>query len=905
MCDGLDAGTLGEGKLPDPTVAIEDGGHVLIVGDLGRLRVASDQALAGWVSFANRLERAGWHCCALSPVPPAAYPKYVRNHITIIPWEDTNSNSLPADKERQRQVDLVLGLVAHAFKISPGLLRTVRRMVPGATVVTEIDAWNSDYVAGASSRSMHLNAKGKALADLAENGDLARLRMSQDKIFDWCGGEGFPSIYLDSIWSLGHLSRQVVDPAHLAAAENLIRAMHGRIRGEVGRRVLPYLDDTKILSFVGEMAERTRHGPTEMPEIQALYQDLLAAAEERGFAHSVPEDFDPQSYEPGGAPHPMRLVQLGRLVHGTAQETGEGHQPELKNGPSANPRAKSEAIVQGSPLGTIMTRNRRLQGLVSNFWASGIPPEWAQNWGMDPFGPWVTFLVPAEERADVVVRMRWIPAGSFLMGSPEDEKGRFSDEGPQHRVTLSRGFWLFDTPVTQAVWQAVMGENPSRFKGEDRPVERVRWHDADAFLARLNARLPGLDLALPTEAEWEYAVRAGTTGPTYARGDQDLDDLAWYTANSDGTTHPVAQKSPNPWGLYDMLGNVWEWCADGLRPYDEDPKTDPAGPQGSPEGSSSRALRGGAWCDLARDVRAAGRGADAPDSRNDVGIGFRCARVRPGAEPVGTGQGGAERRPAPAPSGKAAVFARDSAEHPATASLPQGAPFVIRSDCEILTFEPVTRPDWAQRIGRDRFGLWADFFHKDVRQRLRWINPGRFTMGSPNDEPGRFDNEGPRHEVTLTRGYWLFDTPVTQALWESVMGTNPSRFVSSTRPVEQVSWMDVQDFLRAVNRAVPGLDLGLPTEAQWEYACRAGVAEATYAGAIEILGERNAPVLDAIAWYGGNSGIGFELDNGYDSSDWQDKQYEHSRAGTHPVARKVPNPWGLYDMLGNVWEWCA
>jgi formylglycine-generating enzyme required for sulfatase activity len=104
---------------------------------------------------------------------------------------------------------------------------------------------------------------------------------------------------------------------------------------------------------------------------------------------------------------------------------------------------------------------------------------------------------------------------------------------------------------------------------------------------------------------------------------------------------------------------------------------------------------------------------------------------------------------------------------------------------------------------------------------------------------------------------------------------------------------------------VDGLNLGLPSEAQWEYACRAGTTTATDAGDMRILGDYNAPVLDAIAWYGGNSGVGFELDNGYDSSGWQGKQYDHTRAGTRAVAQKAANPWGLYDMLGNVWEWCA
>jgi formylglycine-generating enzyme required for sulfatase activity len=192
-----------------------------------------------------------------------------------------------------------------------------------------------------------------------------------------------------------------------------------------------------------------------------------------------------------------------------------------------------------------------------------------------------------------------------------------------------------------------------------------------------------------------------------------------------------------------------------------------------------------------------------------------------------------------------------------------------------------------------------------LTQRLRWVPPGRFRMGSPPDEPGRSDNEGPQHDVTLATGFWLFDTQVTQALWQVVMGINPSRFIDPHRPVENVSFEDVKAFLFLVSIRPWGRGLVLPSESQWEYACRAGTEAATYAGPMKTLGERNAPVLDEIAWYGGNSGVDFDLENGVDSSGWPQKQYPHTWAGTRKVAQKRPNPWGLYDMLGNVKEWCA
>ncbi len=213
-------------------------------------------------------------------------------------------------------------------------------------------------------------------------------------------------------------------------------------------------------------------------------------------------------------------------------------------------------------------------------------------------------------------------------------------------------------------------------------------------------------------------------------------------------------------------------------------------------------------------------------------------------------------------------------------------------------------PSWAWGWGKDRFGVFTEIRVGKAVQTLRWIPPGSFTMGSPETEAGRWEYEGPRHWVELTQGFWLADTACTQAFWIEVMGQNPSKFPSPGRPVDNVSWQDCQEFCGKLRQRLPGFDAGLPTEAQWEYACRAGTHTATWLGELEILGSNNAPLLDEIAWYGGNSGLGFELENGENSSGWPEKQYPHDRAGTREAGLKVPNPWGLSDMLGNVWEWC-
>lgn len=258
--------------------------------------------------------------------------------------------------------------------------------------------------------------------------------------------------------------------------------------------------------------------------------------------------------------------------------------------------------------------------------AEGIPPAWASAWGEDDDGPWVEIHVGEARQS-----LRWIPSGSFLMGSTDSEGEVLQTECPQHLVTISRGFWLFDTPCTQALWEAVMGENPSHFEGALRPVECVNWYDCQRFIETLNASLPKLQLVLPTEAEWEYACRGTQQTPTYI-GDKTFDGsghakglggIAWYAANSDSGTHPVGELQPNEFGLYDMLGNVWEWCRDNwLREYSEDGVTDPV--HQTDDASAFRVIRGGGWGGSAQDVRSAVRGGALPGGR-DSGLGFRCS----------------------------------------------------------------------------------------------------------------------------------------------------------------------------------------------------------------------------------------------------------------------------------------
>ncbi len=255
------------------------------------------------------------------------------------------------------------------------------------------------------------------------------------------------------------------------------------------------------------------------------------------------------------------------------------------------------------------------------------------RFGMDsPFGVFADLTINTKS-GNARQEFRWIEPGTFWMGSPEDELERDDDEGPQHAVTLTRGFWLADTACTQALWQAVMGQNPSDFRGPDRPVEQVSWHDVQAFLRRLEGLVPGCDAGLPSEAEWEYACRAGTTTPfsfgaTITPAQVNYDGNFPYDGGDRGEfrQQTVAVKSlpPNAWGLYEMHGNVWEWCADGLRTDDGAAQVDPRGPEDLESETAPRVYRGGSWIGEARAARSAFRLADHPGRRSPI-LGFRLS----------------------------------------------------------------------------------------------------------------------------------------------------------------------------------------------------------------------------------------------------------------------------------------
>ena len=218
----------------------------------------------------------------------------------------------------------------------------------------------------------------------------------------------------------------------------------------------------------------------------------------------------------------------------------------------------------------------------------------------------------------ISIEMVKVEAGTFMMGATSEMKDPYDWEKPVHQVTLTNDYYMGKYEVTQALWQAVMGNNPSHFKGENLPVETVNWNECQEFISKLNS-MTGRKFRLPTEAEWEYAARGGKKSRGYQySGSNSISDVAWYDGNSGSKTHPVGTKQANELGIYDMSGNVYEWCSDRYGPYSSSSQTNPTGAYFM----SRRVGRGGCWDCNAWYCRSSFRNGSIPDSR-DSGLGLR------------------------------------------------------------------------------------------------------------------------------------------------------------------------------------------------------------------------------------------------------------------------------------------
>jgi formylglycine-generating enzyme required for sulfatase activity len=298
-------------------------------------------------------------------------------------------------------------------------------------------------------------------------------------------------------------------------------------------------------------------------------------------------------------------------------------------GSMANQRAASLSYpIAGSFAGFLLEaygleRFRRLYGAAPGTWQESV----TKVYRMHPSAieeQWHAFLRVRPFANSIGVKLTLVPAGRFFLGSPASEEGREEDEGPAYRVEIGRALYVGVTEVTQGQWKKLMGNNPSRFKGDTLPVDSVSWEDAAEFCARLTQR-EHMVYRLPTEAEWEYACRAASRGAfCFGSKSDDLGKYAWFSQNSSGRTQPVGTKLPNAWGLYDMHGNLWEWCSDWYGEYSPGSRKDPRGPSSG----TLRVCRGGCWGSEARACRAADRNYGKPEQR-DAFRGFRVvAEVR-------------------------------------------------------------------------------------------------------------------------------------------------------------------------------------------------------------------------------------------------------------------------------------
>jgi formylglycine-generating enzyme required for sulfatase activity len=615
---------------------------VLLLSDLGALDGPHATTRAAWAGLCAALHGAGRRLVALSPTgdAPAGIP------AGALGWGGRPLLAREARDERAEDLAALLSLSCWAPR---GLLRDLRRLLgpQRADLVTELDVWQRPGAA------VHGGQLALSAADLAAlRGRLARALAGQDKT----------------------LCAQTVGEAELLAREwsrvNPPEARIGdRVALNLALRGLPA--EAEDAAWLDRLRGTLRSGlgPKEAPA-------RAWAAVGRRLAQSVPPE---RLSEPAG--EQLRVVQIwseqrqlvpdGHALPDAAPERWAvrqvGQQLILEPEPEVvHPDVPAAAHRPGSPVGwllakqtLVVVRDGQRGGPKPLVQGLSVPFDGAKTlsldtgvetltlglvrraddggWermGRDCYGLWAEIDVKGA-KAEATQRFRWINPGRFLMGSPDDEVGRRSDEGPLHEVTLSEGYWMADTPVTQALYLAVIGENPSQFTQPPdllRPVEQVRWPDSVAFVRRLSGLRPsgapdGSALQLPSEAQWERACRAGTTTPTYAPAGKGLDHIARTYSNSMGSTHRVGQLLPNAWGLFDTLGNVWEWCADLAGEYPDGPRTDPLGAGVGP------ACRGGSWRDRAQNTRAACRFSLAPSIRSDD-LGLRLSRGRAHQRPA-------------------------------------------------------------------------------------------------------------------------------------------------------------------------------------------------------------------------------------------------------------------------------
>jgi formylglycine-generating enzyme required for sulfatase activity len=568
----------------------------------------------------------------------------------LVPWTRSPVRAPLEVEERLNAAGKLLDLVSPVRRITPTILRWARRHLGwAADAGTEWDAW--------------FHQEMRPAWDCTEFADIADLRRRREALLRHPPGETFSrqlDVFLGDCSPLIQLeSRLTVAWARGAATglpEDCLRLCTSavqRLRELAESGDLRAARGTGLAGWVRGLTDRLPVALRSAPELKSvLARGCALGAWLEGTPKVVwPEGIDAEAaraeWESLTRVRPMtwRVSVVDGQIGLTPLPTGL----EPVEGGTELGRIRSEMpLIHWEHSGRRTTlRLPESGGVKLGRWSSGLilrtdlqvlslegfrRPTWARQLEQDRYGLRAEFEV-----GGVAFALRWIPPGTFWMGSPEEEPERYSDEGPRRQVTLTRGFWMGETPVTQDQWRAVvatmerdtsmkvLNPTPSRFQGPGTlPVEQVSWEDCVSFSGLLSVGMASAEadsptFRLPTEAEWEYACRAGTT-TRWSFGDDEaaLEQHAWHDKNSDGKTHPVGMKRGNPWGLKDMHGGIMEWCSDWSGDYGEGQTVDPEGPAKG----SLRVIRGGSWLDSARFCRSAYRLGLAPGSRRG-NLGFR------------------------------------------------------------------------------------------------------------------------------------------------------------------------------------------------------------------------------------------------------------------------------------------
>ena len=477
--------------------------------------------------------------------------------------------------------------------------------------------------------------------------------------------------------------------------------------------------------------------------------------------------------------------------------------------------------------------------------------------------PPITFTVNG-----VSFNMMRVRAGTFMMGATADDVGAEADEFPRHEVTLTKDYFIAETEMTQALWQAIMGNNPSEDKSNPlSPVNNVSWDDCQEMIAKLN-ELTGLTFRLPTEAEWEYAARAGyySRGYIYA-GSNDIDEVACYNQPYYAS---VASLKPNEIGVYDMSGSVYEWCQDWYNSNFYQSPDHHIDPFQAESVDGRRCVRGGCnmqdyGADTKKYSRIANRGYQITKESH---VGLRLALEATG-------------------------IMENNREFVTYDTICAGESYTWDANKKIYT-KPGSYTDTLQNIyGCDSIVTLhlevlpdppLSFTVNGVSFKMMRVRAGTFMMGASDDDIKAETNERPAHQVTLTRDYFIAETMLTQELWTAVMGTTIQEEEAKgsgdkglgygpNYPMYCISYYDCQNFVKSLSDSI-GLEFRMPTEAEWEYAARGGHLSRGY----KYPGSNNAT---EVAWNVTND----------------------PSQKLHEVKQLLPNELGLYDMAGNTWEW--